>query len=58
MAGVVWECPLDILLTTSSMQHWPSIVFKLFHRSIWLGRCGGWLLSLEHRAVLVLWQSG
>jgi hypothetical protein len=38
LSGVVWECPLDLLLTTSSMQHWPSIVFKLFHRSVWLGR--------------------
>lgn len=38
LSGVMWECPLDILLTTSSWQHWPSIVFKLFHRSIWLGR--------------------
>lgn len=38
MSGVVWECPVDVLLTTTSMQHWPSIVFKLFHRSIWLGR--------------------
>lgn len=44
MAGVVWECPMDVLLTTSSMQHWPSIVFKLFHRSIWLGRWDGWML--------------
>jgi hypothetical protein len=38
LSGVVWECPMDILLITSSRQHWPSIVFKLFHRSIWLGR--------------------
>ena len=38
VSGVVWECPMDVLLTTSSMQQWPSIVFKLFHRSIWLGR--------------------
>lgn len=38
MSGVVWEYPLDILLATSTMQQWPSIVFKLFHRSIWLGR--------------------
>jgi hypothetical protein len=41
LSGVVWECPLDMLLTTSSMQQWPSIVFKLFHRSVWLGRCAG-----------------
>jgi hypothetical protein len=38
LSGVVWEAPLDIALTTSSSQHWPAIVFKLFHRSIWLGR--------------------
>jgi hypothetical protein len=38
LSGVVWESPLDILLATSSVQHWPRIVFKLFHRSIWLGR--------------------
>ncbi|WIA11391.1 hypothetical protein OEZ85_011509 [Tetradesmus obliquus] len=38
LSGVVWEAPLDIALTTTSSQHWPAIVFKLFHRSIWLGR--------------------
>jgi hypothetical protein len=38
LGGVVWETPLDVLLATSSAQHWPAIVFKLFSRSIWLGR--------------------
>jgi hypothetical protein len=38
LSGVVWEAPLDMALTTSSSQHWPAIVFKLFHRSVWLGR--------------------
>ncbi|KAF6261642.1 ciliary basal body-associated, B9 protein-domain-containing protein [Scenedesmus sp. NREL 46B-D3] len=38
VGGVVWEAPLDLALTTSSSQHWPAIVFKLFHRSLWLGR--------------------
>lgn len=38
LSGIVWETPLDFMLTTTSIQHWPQIVFKLFHRSIWLGR--------------------
>jgi hypothetical protein len=38
LSGVVWEAPIDICLSTSSMRHWPVLVFKLFHRSVWLGR--------------------
>eukprot|EP00879_Flechtneria_rotunda_P032652 GHRR01035902.1.p1 GENE.GHRR01035902.1~~GHRR01035902.1.p1 ORF type:complete len:149 (+),score=37.70 GHRR01035902.1:587-1033(+) len=38
LSGVVWDTPLDLALTTSSIQHWPSIIFKLFQRDVWLGR--------------------
>ncbi len=34
----VWEHPLDLWLTTHSIQRWPSILIKVYHRSVWIGR--------------------